>query len=396
MLGTLKSSNNLMLIIIIGLFIRVILNNFVDSNDAKSFVIWANFLSHNSVVKLYETLPSDYLPYPPTYYYVLKPIGFILNFFKNSDWISQLIVKLPVFASEVISTVIIYKFTRKLISKKGATISSAFFFLHPAIIYNTSIWGQIDSIIFMLSLAFVVFATLRKELLALIIYLVSVTIKLQALAILPLVAVWSLTSIKILRLRNYSIILILFGSLIFLPLFITKGILWSSKYLYSLPHQYPYTSIYAYNLWASSGFLTPDKVKLLGIIPYRLLGLAAYWTFAALIILPFLKNKNRKPTVILFAAFLLFFDFAFFSTRVHSRYLIYSLPFASVFVFLFPLEITTLSFLIILNLMLPMPYEGLRNVVLFLNQKTTVVTLSLFGLFLFLVFMNKYRKLIQR
>ena len=396
MLRNLQGNKSLVLIIITGLFIRVILNNIVDSNDAQSFVIWANFLSQNSVGKLYETLPGNYLPYPPTYYYVLKPIGFILNFFKNSEWISQLIVKLPVFASEVISTLIIYKFTRKLMSKKRATISAAFFFLHPAIIYNTSIWGQIDSIIIMSSLAFVFFATLGKEVLALTIYLISVTIKLQALAILPLVAVWSLMSIKILRLRNYSIILILLGSLIFLPLFITKGIQWSSRYLYSLPHQYPYTSIYAYNLWAFSGFLTLDKTKFLELIPYRFLGLTAYWIIAALIILPFLKNKNRKPKIILFAAFLLFFDFAFFSTRIHSRYLIYSLPFASVFVSQFPLEIIALSFLIILNLMLPMPYEATKSRVLFLNQKTSIILFSLFGLFLFFVFMNKYRKLIQR
>ena len=248
----------------------------------------------------------------------------------------------------------------------------------------------------MLSLAFVFFATLGKELLALIIYLISVTIKLQALAILPLVAVWSLTSIKILRLRNYSIILFFIGLLIFLPLFITKGILWSSKYLYSLPHQYPYTSVYTYNLWAFSGFLTPDKTKFLELIPYRLLGLAAYWIIAALIILPFLKSKNRKPIVVLFAAFLLFFDFAFFSTRVHSRYLIYSLPFVAPFASLFPLEVTALSFLIISNLMLPMPYEEVRNLVLFLNQKTTVIFFTLFGLTLFLVFMNKYKKLLER
>src|SRR3990167_8695927 len=236
MLRNLKRNKNLILIIITGLFIRVILNDIVDSNDAKSFVIWANFLSQNSVAKLYETLPGDYPPYPPTYYYVLKLIGFILNFSKNSEWISQLIVKLPVFVSEVISTLIIYKFTRKLISKNGATISAVFFFLHPAIIYNTSIWGQIDSIIIMLSLAFVFFATLGKELLALIIYLISVTIKLQALAIFPLVAVWSFMSIKILRLRNYSIILILIGLLIFSPLFLTKGIQWVFRYIYSLPH----------------------------------------------------------------------------------------------------------------------------------------------------------------
>ncbi|OGD94448.1 hypothetical protein A3A48_03115 [Candidatus Curtissbacteria bacterium RIFCSPLOWO2_01_FULL_37_9] len=126
------------------------------------------------------------------------------------------------------------------------------------------------------------------------------------------------------------------------------------------------------------------------------MGLALYWVIAAVIILPFLKNKNRKLKIILFAVFLLFFDFAFFSTRIHSRYLIYSLPFASPFVFLVPLEIIALSFLIILNLMLPMPYENIKTLILILNQKTTIVLFSLFGLTLFLIFMNKYRKLIQR
>ena len=142
--------------------------------------------------------------------------------------------------------------------------------------------------------------------------------------------------------------------------------------------------------------MTPDKIKFLELIPYRLLGLAAYWIIAALIILPFLKIKNQRPKIILFAAFLLFFDFAFFSTRVHSRYLIYSLPFASPFLSLFPVEVAALSFLIILNLMLPMPHEATKNLVLFLNQKTSIAFFSLLGLFLFFIFINKYRKMIEK
>ena len=47
MLRNIKGNKNLVFIIVIGLIIRVILNNIVDSNDAKSFVIWANFLSQN-------------------------------------------------------------------------------------------------------------------------------------------------------------------------------------------------------------------------------------------------------------------------------------------------------------------------------------------------------------
>lgn len=388
----------LFLVLLVGLVIRVILNNIVYSKDAESFVFWGKYLQDHSVASLYEYLPGAFTPLPPFYYYIARFLGQIVSFLNlwGNEWATYLIFKIPPVAAEILLTILIYRFVAKYINKKWATLSSAFYFLHPALIYNTAVFGQIDS--FAASLAFiaVMLIVTKKYVIALALYILGTLSKLQDLAIFPLIAFLTLVDNSIKKLAIAAIAAFSIAILSFLPILFDKGFAWTAFYFKELPNWYSYTSVYTYNLWAFSGFLTPDNVKFLGFIPYRFLGLAAYWLVAALIILPFLKSKNRKPVVVLFAAFLLFFDFAFFSTRVHSRYLIYSLPFAAPFVSLFPIEIVALSFLIILNLMLPMPYEATRNLVIFLNQKTSVFAFSLFGLFLFLVFMNKYRKLIKR
>src|SRR3990167_6124498 len=388
----------LFLILTIGLVIRIALNNIIYSKDAESFVFWGKYLQDHSIANLYEFLPGGFTPLPPLYYYVSRFLGKTVSFLNlwQNEWATYLIFKIPPILAELVIAILIYWFVAKYLNKKWATASSAFYFLHPAIVYNTAVFGQIDSFVASFAFIAVMLILTKKYVMALVLYTIGILSKLQDLAILPLMVTLSLVNNSIKKLVIAVIVILPIALAPFLTILFDKGLVWTALYFKELPNWYPYTSVYTYNLWAFSGFLTPDKVKFLELIPYRFLGLAFYWIIAALIILPFFNVENRKPKIILFAAFLLFFDFAFFSTRIHSRYLIYTLPFASVFVSLFPLEITLLSFLIILNLMLPMPYDGLRNIVLFLNQKSTVVILSTFGLFLFLIFMNKYRSLIQK
>src|SRR3989344_1616528 len=386
------------LVLIFGLGARIALNNIIYSKDAESFVFWGKYLQNHSIAGLYEFLPGGFTPLPPFYYYVTRFLGKTVSFLNlwQNEWATYLIFKIPPILAELVIAILIYWFVAKYLNKKWATASSAFYFLHPAIVYNTAVFGQIDSFVASFAFIAVMLILTKQYVMALVLYTIGILSKLQDLAILPLIVTLSLANNSIKKLVIAVIVILLIALAPFLTILFDKGLVWTAFYFKELPNWYPYTSVYTYNLWAFSGFLTPDKAKFLELIPYRFLGLAFYWIIAALIILPFLKSKNRKPIVVLFAAFLLFFDFAFFSTRVHSRYLIYSLPFVAPFVSLFPLEVTALSFLIILNLMLPMPYEEVKNLVLFLNQKTTIIFFTLFGLTLFLVFMNKYRKLIER
>lgn len=394
---SLKDFRFLSLEIIIGLTLRILFNNLIYSKDAESFVFWGIYLKSNSIASLYESLPGGFTPLPPFYYYIsrfLANLSDLLGLLEN-QWATYLIFKIPPILSETVIAILIYWFVKKYLNSKWAIASSAFYFLHPAVIYNTAIFGQIDSFVVSLAFIAIILIVIKKYAVALFIYSLGVLSKLQDLGVFPLVVFLSLVSVPVKKQIIAAIVVLAISFVSLLPILTDKGLVWTVLYFKELPSWYPYTSVYTYNLWAFTGFLTPDKTKFLSFVPYRFLGLFTYLLVAVLIIWPLLQKKNRTAAVILFAALLLFFDFAFFSTRIHSRYLIYSLPFAAPFIAVFPLSVLALSVLIILNLMLPMSYGSIKEVIAFLNWRPTIFFSSLSGLVLFSIFLNNYRKLLE-
>ncbi len=379
-----------------GLLLRIIFNNIVYSPDASSFVIWAQYLFSHRLVDLYEFLPSGYLSYPPAYYYVLKVLGFILSLFQlgNNEWLSLLIVKIPIFIADSIIAVLVYRLVFAWTHKqKVAVISSAFYFLHPAVIYTVSVWGQIDSIITCLTLVSLWLLLNKKTFGGLIFFTISCLVKLQTLALLPLILFWLVTKVPKRKILLYVAGCLGIVIVVFLPLLFTKGISWTVTYFYSLPNQYPYTSVYAYNLWSIFGFLKSDGLTLFGIA-YKYLGICIFLVLSLLILWP-LKNQKQPAKPLMFAAFLLWFSFAFFSTRMHSRYLIYSLGFIAPFITQFPDLAIGLSFLMIANLLLPIKYPPLQAIVNFLNQKNTIIFFVLCAFALFYLGLKKYYQLLN-
>lgn len=383
----------LIVIIILGLAIRLVLNNRVYSFDAESFPVWGMYLTKHSLVDLYTNLPGSYPPYPPVYYYVLMILGLISNLLKlwNHPWLFHLVFKAPVFVAEIITTLIIYYFSKKYVTKEKPYLSAAIFFLNPAIIYISALWGQIDSIIIFFALYFVYLISSKNYFFSFFILLIGALTKLQTLAVFPILLTVRLPISKLLK---YGLFLIVISLLIFLPIIIEKDIVWVAKYFKQLPNQYPYTSIYAYNLWSVRGFIVSDKTKLLSWIEYRYLGLMLYFLISMCIVIPMRLSKWSNQ-VLIFSFVLLFYSFAYFSTRIHSRYFVYCLPFASIFVTKYPLQFIALNIFVILNLMLPLNSHLLEPFVLVLNDKNVIIAITLTGFFIFLSFIHIYRGLLM-
>ena len=367
-------------ILILGIFLRIILNNFEPSPDALSFVIWAKYLTTHRLADLYEYLPDGYLAYPPLYYYVLMVLGRIMNIFNvwQNTWLSLLIVKIPVFAADVGSTLIIFKLTKTLTKGSHALIAAGFYFLNPAIIYVTSVWGQIDSIIIFLGLLVVGLLANKRLLLAWITFVMGLLVKLQMLAVLPLLLV-SIFPLNIHKLFKYLVILMPISLVPFLPLIFSKGLVWTGKYFAIMPNQYPYTSVYAYNLWAPWGFIVSDKLKLFGFFEIRILGILLFILAAVVVCWPWLHRKMRPVEAYIYAAFLLWFAFAFFPSRIHSRYLIYSLGLFAPFFPRFPMYGILLTFLMCINLLLPSNNMLFSVTVKYLNQPANILLFTGFA-----------------
>lgn len=397
MIKDFKNLKWLIFILILGLIIRVSLNNLVYSKDAESFVFWGFYLKDHSIISLYENLPGGFTPLPPFYYYITRYVANIVTILNLSDnqWATYFIFKIPVYFAEFLTCILIYFFVHKYINKKVAAISSAFYFLHPANIYNSASWGQIDSFVSMLAFLGLFLFIERKYLAAMLAYSAGILSKLQDLAVLPLLVLLSIKHLWFKKLFYYSSAIGLISLTLFLPIIAEKGIIWTTKYFYQLQNWYPYTSIYSYNLWALNGFIISDKAQFFSLISYKLLGLILYLSVAFVIILPVIKIKKQLPKTIMFAAFLLFFDFAFFSTRVHSRYILYSLPFLSPLISLYPQMSIIYSILIIANLMLPFQFKITADFVELLNTKPLILFFTCLGFLLFVKFYSNYVKLIN-
>ncbi|KKP59936.1 MAG: hypothetical protein UR52_C0001G0016 [Candidatus Gottesmanbacteria bacterium GW2011_GWA1_34_13] len=380
------------IIIIVGIVFRIALNGINYSSDAESFIIWAHYLTQHRLSDLYIFLPSGYLPYPPFYYYILWILGQIMNIFNiwSNHWLSLLIVKMPVFASDIGITVIVYKLSKKWYSDKAGLINATFYFLNPAVIYVTSVWGQIDSFISLIGLFSMVLLFNKKYLWSYVIFLFGCLTKLQILALFPLVAFLSLIKLKVSKLLIYSVLIVIATFLVFFPLLRDMGVLWVLKYFYNMPNQYPYTSVYAYNLWAPLGFLVSDKIKLLNLIDIRYAGLILFIITSIVIIRPLLKKSLNKLQMISFAGYLLFFAFAYFPTRIHSRYLIYSIAFFAPFFIQYPVVGVLLSFLMLSNLFLPNNDLLFKPVVNILNNPYTIFIYTVFAFWLFIYSLKKY------
>lgn len=383
-------------IVVLGLILRVALNTAVDSFDFYAFVMWAKYLTTHSMADVFEFLPDGYTPYPPLYYYVLAFLGHVISFLDvwENKWLSYLIIRLPVFAADIGVAWLIYSFAKKYFSEKSALIGSSFYYLHPVIIYNTSVWGQIDSVVTVLGLGSVSLFIYKKYFFGVGLYILGTITKLQILALLPLIIYLSISSQRITKTIRMYFFWGLLAIVPFLPIVFGKGLQWTFDYFFTIPNWYAYSSVYTYNLWAPFGFIVSDNTKLLGTIQYKYLGIFLFWLVASIILFPLLYKKNRNPKTIMFAAFLLWFDFAFFATRIHSRYLIYSFGFYAPFFAQFPMLGILLSILMVANFILPLNYQPILPLIQMLNSSQGIFIGVLFAFVLFIMCMKKYQKLV--
>jgi len=116
--------------------------------------------------------------------------------------------------------------------------------------------------------------------------------------------------------------------LVILPFEWTNPITFLTNIYFGAYGGYAYTSINAFNLWGLYGLWVPDG----GL---NILGWTLFGAFAIFVL--FFLNKRFKVSsdyLALFSAFMLFFAFFMFPTRIHERYLF---PAISVLALMFPL-----------------------------------------------------------
>lgn len=106
------------------------------------------------------------------------------------------LTKIPFILSDILIGFFIYKIVKILKNSKTAMVGMTIWLFNPAIIYNSTIWGQTDSLINLFIIISIYFFIQKKYFGWLFFYLFSLYFKLSLLIYLPIYFVISLSLIK--------------------------------------------------------------------------------------------------------------------------------------------------------------------------------------------------------
>lgn len=277
--------------------------------DQNTFIAWAHSLTTNGF-QLFYTSWSDYLP---GYLYVLSFLSRI-----ESIGIPQVVLyKLPAITADIFAGLLTYFILKKKYPNK-ALFGALLVWFNPATIANSTLWGQVDILTVLFSLASLV-SFEKSVILSAVFLAIGSAIKpqaaLTALVILPLFLKKDFKEKVIFVLVSIVVLLALF-----LPFSNGQNIIpFILERLGVTLNQYPYGSVNAFNFWGLFGFWKPEGVSLftnkyLGYLLFGLVSLFGYLQF---------HTQKRVTTVpsIKMLALLFLANFLFF-TRMHERHLL--------------------------------------------------------------------------
>lgn len=316
-MGILKD-NFLTISIILSLAIRLVLLSIPGFKiDMDTWASWAIRLNQTSFSNFYSD--QFWTNYAPGYLYVLWFLGLIKNLFNLNNYNYYLLLKIPSTVAEIALAIFVYKILKK--NNIWARISLLVILLNPALIFNSAVWGQIDSILTLFIFISIYFLYRKKLVFSSIFLAISFLIKPQSVAILPVFGLFIINNISFNKILK--IIIPFFTTLIFLSLpFFGNNLQGLGQLFLKMLGDYPYSSLFAYNLWGVIGFWLPDSAKL-SILSYQQWGYIfyiAYW-----IILSYFYLTKRISIIALTVLALL--SFYFLPTKVHDRYLYPAIPF---------------------------------------------------------------------
>lgn len=285
--------------------------------DINCFRAWSQTVTNVGPLAFYDNVWCDY---PPFYMYILYLVGsfYKVLFSSHFDIYSPFFVvllKMPANLADISIGLLLFTIINKKSDYNTAFITMAVYVLNPAIIFNSSVWGQVDAVYTLFLLLSIVFLNYDKPELSCVFFAVGVLTKPQSLILGPLIALFILKKYDIRR----SFICASTALLVFLGLafpFVYKNPISKLIEIYTgAASSYAYTSLNACNLWGLAGFWVPDDKVFL--VSYRTWSLILMGIYTALILYNVYRG-NLSPNL---AAFLMFLGFFMLPTRIHERYI---------------------------------------------------------------------------
>ncbi|HWQ41666.1 MAG TPA: hypothetical protein VN456_06475 [Desulfosporosinus sp.] len=301
----------------VGLLLRIPLALLINGHpfDLNTFKNWATTAANNFSQFYQGRNASDY---PPMYIYVLFLIGKIGSLSALSPYFT-LLLKLPSILADIATSFLIYKLAKKYLSLEISILLTAFYTFNPAVLINSTIWGQVDSFFTLIIVAAIAFLSEKKIGIATLLFTAAVLMKPQGIIFLPVLFFELIRQKSLMSWLKIISTSLITAIVIVLPFSSNANVLWIFKLFASTLAEYPYASVNAFNFFSLIGANFTKDAGTLFVFSYHSWGLIATVMITAFSWLLFIKGNNR---VYASAVALLLIDGVFtFSSRMHERYL---------------------------------------------------------------------------
>ncbi|HEY8180529.1 MAG TPA: hypothetical protein VIH33_09025, partial [Candidatus Limnocylindria bacterium] len=371
----------LIVIIIGGMLLRVLVGGVLlplsgFRIDVGDFTAWAQRLAERGPGEFYD--PSYFSDYPPGYLYILWLLGSIgrtLQPLILGVDITAGLVKLPGILADAGVAAMLFLYARRFLDGKfGAwtgewlgVIAAALYLFNPGTVFNSAVWGQVDSVGALAVLVTLYWLARGWTELAAVGAVVALLIKFQYAFVIPIVAIVGLKRhlfgrsadpeqegrqdlLRVLTslaagLGTLVVLIWPFGLSIWAPSQPTHGLI--DRFI-SAANLYQGLTINAFNLWRNAWSGMGDTItwgcdapnpqgcvdgagvaftlgstsvtwQLVGAMLFGVAALIAYWQLA----------RRDDPEGLLFGALVLAVAFFALPTRVHERYMFPALALAA-------------------------------------------------------------------
>lgn len=295
--------------------------------DFEFWTDWALKIHRLGLTNVY----TDYtVNYHPVWMYVLYIHDKIQG---SEELIIANINNIKYFATffDFLPIIVLCCFRKSLINEN---IPYLFLLLNIAYLFNSVIWGQLDSVYTNLSFLALLFAFTNPVLSAFLIACALAT-KLQTIVFIPLLFIIWLYSVR--NFRTVLLMILVIAStllLIMLPFIIAGKAMAVVNVVFGAVGRYPWVSICAFNIWYLIMTGNPNHTAdsdIYFILSYKQFGLLLFLLFSAATILPFMFRLIRQrlanepansetQKMLMLVAGLISFYFYYFNTQMHERY----------------------------------------------------------------------------
>ena len=320
-----KNSNSyIWVLLILGLVVRIIAAASYRGHetDMNCFSGWSDMIFNNGLSQFY--LSEGFHDYPPGYVYVMYVLGAIKSIFglDGASW--WVVLKLPSIIADLAMGYLAYKITTKTYSQKAGVIISAFIVFNPVVIFNSCIWGQVDSVLAIFCALAVYFAAEKRFTASFFAFGAAILIKPQAIFFAPVIVFGIIEEIfinngfdakKLIKTVLWALAAVAAVFVLFMPFGTNPmhGIEVILNQYIETVGQYNYMTINAFNLYGAMGQNWTELSLVVSVIGYLLM--AAVVVFAGFL---FFKKSGKEKYYLVSA--ILVFGIYMLAPKMHERY----------------------------------------------------------------------------